>query len=163
MQLDKILPEIVEAIGTHFNVTTYTDKGSFQTTLLEGKVNMHYPSQGKDYLSVVLKPGEQAQTKFSRRVDMVNVDHKTVAAVNIDQVMAWNNGRFSFDGVKLEEAMKQLERWYDISIKYQDGKIPDIEFYGALSRYNSLAKVLDALKDSGVHFKIEGKTLLVMP
>ena len=56
--------------------------------------------------------------------------------------------------------MKQLERWYDIEVAYE-GEVPNIEFYGELNRNSSLNDVIAALKDSDVHFKREGRKLIV--
>src|SRR5690606_18570250 len=44
--------QVIEVLGTHFNVMAYPEKHTTQTTLLKGAVKIHYKNQG--YL---LKPG----------------------------------------------------------------------------------------------------------
>jgi hypothetical protein len=75
--------------------------------------------------------------------------------------MAWKNGLFDFNGMDLKYAMKQIARWYDVEIVYK-GEIPDIKFYGRISRNISLAGLIKGLNSTGVHMHIEeGKRLVV--
>ena len=150
---------LVEVLGTHFNINTYNDQSAYRTTLLEGSVKI---SLGGPTVRTI-KPGEQAVIAYSTKVDQTNIDLSVFSKVNMESVMAWKNGRFDFDGMKLRDAMQQLARWYDIEIKYEGNNIPDMEFYGQLSRDKTLAALLAALKDVGVHFRIENKTLVVLP
>jgi transmembrane sensor len=53
--------------------------------------------------------------------------------IDVNHVIACKNGIFYFDGVKPEEAMRQLERWYDIEVVYEKG-VPDITFSEKLTR-----------------------------
>jgi hypothetical protein len=77
--------------------------------------------------------------------------------------MAWKNGIFNFEGASVREVMNQLERWYDITVVYEKG-VPDIKFFGEITRNIDLADLIDALKDVGVHFKIDtGRRLVVLP
>jgi transmembrane sensor len=139
----------VNVLGTSFNVNTYADEAAMNVTLLEGRVQV-VSRQGR----VVLRPGQQARIKD---------DIKVMNDVNTDQVMAWKNGLFNFHDVKLEAAMRQLARWYDIEVIYEKG-IPDIEFGGTLKQNLSLGSLLHVLEISGVHFRIEpDKKLIVLP
>jgi ferric-dicitrate binding protein FerR (iron transport regulator) len=76
--------------------------------------------------------------------------------------MAWKNGFFNFEDASLTEVMRQIERWYDITVIYEKG-VPDIHFGGKLSREKSLAGLIKALEDAEVHFRIEGRNLVVVP
>jgi len=138
----------VQVLGTHFNINAYTDEASINTTLLEGSVKVISQS-GK----VILKPGEQAQTKLTSIA---------VTNANTEKVMAWKNGIFDFQDATLEEVMRQLQRWYDIDVTYEKG-IPKIEFIGKMGRDLSLSEVLGGLELSKVHFKLEGRKLVVLP
>jgi transmembrane sensor len=74
--------------------------------------------------------------------------------------MAWKNGEFNFEGVNVEQAMRQISRWYDVEIIYEGG-IPNITFMGGVSRSASLSTVLRALQKAGVSFTITGKKIVV--
>ncbi|GAA3951882.1 DUF4974 domain-containing protein [Chitinophaga oryziterrae] len=139
----------VEVLGTRFNVNAYSDEQSINTTLLEGSVKVNRGTQ-----STILKPGQQAAVNETLTV---NND------VNTDQVIAWKTGVFNFDGLGIEAVMRQLSRWYDIEVIYEQG-IPSTKFYGEIGRNLNLSQVLEGLKLSGVHFRIEnGKRLVVLP
>lgn len=142
----------VEVLGTHFNIHAYSDENQISTTLLEGKVVM----TRSDALlrRVVLNPGQQAiadkeQLAISKQV-------------NIDQVMAWKNGMFNFEGMDLPAVLRQLARWYDVEIVYE-GKIPTRKFGGEMQRDLSLQQVLRILERMDVKCRIEnGNRLIVM-
>jgi ferric-dicitrate binding protein FerR (iron transport regulator) len=146
----------VKVLGTSFNVNAYENENKIKTTLLDGsvKVTASTSSGVANGEAAVLKPRQQAQlTQTGNDIAVIN-------NVDVDKVVAWKNGVFNFEGVDLTEVMKQLERWYDIEVVYE-GEVPNIEFYGELSRNNSLGDVIAALKDSDVHFRREGRKLIV--
>lgn len=159
----------VEVLGTHFNINAYDDEESIKTTLLEGKVRMRSEagsqqsdpaSQTSDLRpqnSVILKPGQQAslsnQSNQSPKIQVQTVD--------LDQVMAWKNGAFSFENKSLQEVMRQLARWYDIEVVYE-GKLPSVTFAGEMGRDVPLSKVLAFLKGSRINFRMEGPGKLVI-
>jgi hypothetical protein len=58
--------------------------------------------------------------------------------------------------------MQQLERWYDLQVVYE-GTIPTDRFGGKLPRDANASEVLKALEQTQVHFRIEGRKLIVMP
>jgi ferric-dicitrate binding protein FerR (iron transport regulator) len=146
----------IKVLGTSFNVNAYENENKVRATLLEGsvKVTASTSSGVANGAAAILKPHQQAQlTQAGNDIAVIN-------NVDVDKVVAWKNGVFNFEGVDLTEVMKQLERWYDIEVVYE-GEVPNIEFYGELSRNNSLGDVIAALKDSDVHFRREGKKLIV--
>jgi hypothetical protein len=58
--------------------------------------------------------------------------------------------------------MRQIARWYDVEILYEKN-IPSITFAGKIQRNLSLKQILKGLEDDQVHFRIEGKKLIVSP
>lgn len=146
----------VEVLGTHFNISSYQNEGSVKTTLLEGSVQM---ISGKD--KAILKPGQQGRATRQEN-NSAGKKIKILNDVNIEKVMAWKNGLFDFQDASLEEVMGQLERWYNIEVVYEKG-IPAFEFIGKMGRDLSLEEVLRGLEFSEVHFRIEGRKVIVMP
>ena len=141
----------VEVLGTHFNVNSYENEESINTTLLEGSVSVKSSSE-----KLLLRPGQQAKVAGTEKI-------KLVEDVDVEKVMAWKNGVFDFQDATLQEVMRQLERWYDIDVVYEKN-IPRLEFYGKMGRDLSLAAVLRGLEKSKVHFRIEeGRRLVVLP
>ncbi|MGN6418111.1 MAG: FecR family protein [Pseudobacter sp.] len=142
----------IDVLGTSFNVNAYSNEAKMSTTLIDGAVRVT-GSQAGD--SKVLKPAQQAV--FTGAALAVTSD------VDTDKVMAWKNGIFNFEGASLEDVMKQIERWYDIDVVYEKG-IPDIKFWGKITKDVPLSGMLIALEKTKVHFKLENnRTLVVLP
>jgi ferric-dicitrate binding protein FerR (iron transport regulator) len=138
----------VNVLGTHFNINAYSDESAVRTSLLEGSVKI---IKGKT--SGLLKPGEQGTLKW-------NDDKLEIKEANMNEVMAWKNGLFQFEGADITTIMKQISRWYDVEIVYS-GKVPVRRFEGKISRDAQLSDVLKILELSDVKFTVEGKKIIV--
>ncbi|WP_051268044.1 FecR domain-containing protein [Terrimonas ferruginea] len=141
----------VKVLGTHFNMNTYRDQNQTYVTLLEGAVNVVDVRSQK---SVTLNPGQQA--------NVTNMKIELSRQADIESVMAWKNGLFSFQNTTLENVLKEMSRWYDIKIRYE-GNVNDQRFSGELPRDLSLKEVLGVLKDVGVKFRLDDNILTVIP
>ncbi|NQX38278.1 FecR protein [Pedobacter steynii] len=141
----------VEVLGTHFNISSYADETATKTTLLEGSVKVTAQAGQK-----VLSPGEQALTNKDTRVIKV-------MPVSIEDAIAWKNGYFVFNDEKLESIMHRVSRWYDVEYHFE-GKQGDLSFLGVVERSKNISSLLKVLASTGnVHFKIEGRKIIVMP
>lgn len=149
----------VEVLGTHFNVNAYENEDRINTTLLEGAVAVALLNSGaaSAHNPVKLTPGQQAQIFGAKQKQGIEV----VSNINTEKVMAWKNGAFNFEGLSLEEAMRQLERWYDIEVVYEND-IPNIRFFGEVDRNMTLGDLLETLSGTGLKYRIEGSTKLVI-
>jgi transmembrane sensor len=151
----------IEVLGTHFNVNAYENEKKLITTLLEGSVHMYQIAKGVDLplskRGVILKPGQQAFVTDSQQVQS---EITVVSDADIDKAMAWKNGLFNFEGATIEDVMKQLERWYDVTVKYE-GAIPERELQGKLPRNLKLSQVLKILDEMDIKVKLEGRVLIV--
>lgn len=137
VQTDK---QIIEDIGTSFDVNAYTDEPSTKTTLIEGIVKVN---------GITLKPNQQTDGMHTKTVDT-------------DIITAWKNGDFHFEGDDIQSVMRQLTRWYNIDVIYQGPMTNDV-FYAGISRNRNISVVLKQLeKTKGVHFKIEGRRVTVI-
>lgn len=141
----------IEVLGTHFNVMAYNDDDNLVTTLLEGSVKIK-----KGGSEALLKPGQQAIIDDGQ-------EKYIVSEVNTDDAVAWKNGYFVFDNENIQSIMKKVARWYDIDVKYA-GVTKDQSFGGTVSRFSDVNELLKVLELTGtIHFKIEGRTITVMP
>jgi len=87
---------------------------------------------------------------------------RIIPDVDVDAVVAWKNGYFQFDGAGIETVMRALARWYDVDVQYE-GAVRKREFGGQLPRGGNLSEALRILGEINVHFRLEGKKLVVMP
>jgi transmembrane sensor len=144
--------QMIQVLGTHFNVKAYEDEPSYRTTLLEGSVKIYSGKQGS-----IIKPGEQA--KVSRQGE----DKIQIAQVDVEEEMAWKNNKIIFNSKPLKDIMRSVSRWYDVEVIYE-GQIAEKVFTGTISRYENVSKVLKMLESTNlVHFKIEERRITVMP
>lgn len=148
----------IQVLGTQFNVNAYSNEAAIKTTLVEGSLKIISGASAAGGPFVVLQPGQQAQVGNVPAQQAI----KVLKNADVDKAVAWKSGLFNFEDSGLEEVMRQVERWYDIEVIYEKG-IPDIRFGGKLSNDVSLSGLLKSLEDSEVHFRIEGRKLIVLP
>ena len=149
----------VQVLGTSFNVNAYTDESGISTTLLEGAVRLV-----KGEVAVLLKPGQQGVTGATDAGAGKNiaVSGFSIHKADIDQVMAWKNGFFSWDAADVHTVMRQISRWYGVEVRYE-GTPTTALFGGEIGRDLTLTQVLTGLSKSKVHFQLDGKILTVLP
>ncbi len=140
----------VEVLGTHFNVNAYNDEAAIRTSLLEGSVKVSVGKGPREYL----QPGQQSGiTKDGKIRIYENVD--------MEEVMAWKNGRFQFRSADLNTILRQISRWYDVDIEYRNNV--NLHFTGQLPRSSQAASFFEKLEMTGeVHFKIDGRKIIVL-
>jgi len=138
----------VQVLGTSFDVMAYSDEKMINTTLINGAVSVKI---GK--IEQQLKPGQQAITDPATGTMVVrNAD--------VDQVIAWKTGFFEFDNATMADIMRQLARWYDIDVSYnQTGN--ERLFGGRISRSLPLSDILHMLEANGPTFLLSGRKLTV--
>lgn len=146
--------QMIEVLGTHFNINAYDDEKVIKTTLLEGSVRVS--DAGK---LALLIPGEQAQIAqpFSGSKG-INV----IRNADTEEAIAWKNGFFQFDNADIQTIMRQFSRWYNVDVTF-DGQVKERLFSGAIHRNLTLLQALDLLNYANVHFNIDGKKITVSP
>ena len=132
--------EQITVLGTSFNVNSYADEPFTKTTLVEGSVKVN---------DALLKPGQAL------------LDGKIVTA-NVQQDIAWKTGYFDFTGLPFDRALRQLARWYDIEIVYQNGTPRDL-LTGKMERNMSLSDAIAGLNGmlANVKVRLDKRTILV--
>jgi ferric-dicitrate binding protein FerR (iron transport regulator) len=147
---------IIEDIGTSFNVNAYTDESDIKTTLIEGSVRVTTGSPDHQITqSQILRPGEQA---------LINQANPQITRIEVqtDATTAWVNNLFYFENTDIQTMMRQIARWYDVDVEYQ-GTVTK-RFGGKMPRTMSARSVFKVLEETGgVHFKIEGRKVTVLP
>lgn len=147
----------VEVLGTHFNISSYADDDDTKTTLLEGSVRVL--SEGE---SALLVPNQQAVLTWKHAASTLAKASLKVTDVNAEKAIAWKNGKFEFASEDIESILKKIARWYNVEIVYKDDLV-NKQFSGSFSRFDNVAEVLQTIQlTNTVHFKIEGRRILVM-
>lgn len=139
----------ITVLGTEFNINSYEEEGSVKTTLVSGSVRLNNGNA-----AVLIRPGEQAFLEAGRNnYKVINPD--------MEEVLAWKNGKFVFKNASAQSIMRQVSRWYDVDIKFEDD-LSGISFSGGISRKDQIAKLLELLElDGRLQFDLEGGVLSV--
>ena len=81
---------------------------------------------------------------------------------DVDKVMAWKNNVFDFNDIAFEDAMYQLERWYNIQVVYEKGVPPtNVELSGKMTKDVTLNDLVAILEKIGVKCRLEGRKLVI--
>jgi len=140
----------IKVLGTHFDVNAYENEEATRVTLLQGSVRVN-----NDKGTTTIQPGEQAIVARSREPAVATVP-------DMDEVMSWKNGVFEFKDAPIEEIMKQVERWYDVTVHYEAK--PSYHFNASIKRDVPLSKLFHLLElTDQVHFTIDKNTITVKP
>ena len=139
--------QVIEDLGTRFNVNAYADEASSKTSLLQGKVRI--TAGGK---TILLIPGQQAAVANGIKV----------SEINAEEVIAWKNGYFNFDDEKLETIMKSVARWYNVDVVFEDESLKKETFGAITTRFSNISTLLKIMEQTGdAKFSIEGSTIKI--
>lgn len=145
----------IEVLGTHFNVNAYDDEAYIKTTLLEGKVKISSPALAATKEPKFLLPGQQADVNKQGKISILD-------NADTEEAVAWMHGYFQFKSADLKAILRQISRWYDADIVY-NGNV-NLHFTGQLNKKMNVSKVFETLAlTNEVHFKIDGKKIIVSP
>lgn len=136
----KVDNQIVEDLGTRFNINAYGDHQNVLTTLVEGSLRIHSKE-----LNCVLVPGQQAR---------VGKDNIICEVSRMETVTSWKDGYFDFYDAGLKDMLQQISRWYNFEVSYEPGLTRE-RFTGRFPKNLPLGKALEILKQAGINFSLE--------
>ncbi|HMG06968.1 MAG TPA: FecR domain-containing protein [Mucilaginibacter sp.] len=143
--------QVLEVLGTHFNVESYPGEQKQITTLFQGSVKVN-----KGPVFSIIKPGQMV-------VNDRSVSQLSILPANNEEALAWKNGYFNFNNDDIEDIMKRISRWYNVDVEYR-GTLKERQYWGTFSKSKSLSSLLNNLEETKtIHFKIEGRRIIVMP
>ncbi len=142
---------MVKAYGTKFNVSTYSSLSS-SVILVEGSVGI----QIEDEREVMLLPNEQAIYSESTKT------FKT-REVDVLAFTSWKDGYLTYDDTPVTEALKQIERYYNLSFNLDDAvSFKGITCTGKIILSENLDNVMITLSlISGTKYKRENKAIYI--
>ncbi|SKB38338.1 FecR family protein [Sphingobacterium nematocida] len=132
--------QLIQVIGTEFNVSDYSHLKYTHTTLIEGKVSIENLSS-----SVLLKPGQQWQQSKKGT---------SIQEVDTESVVAWKENKFNFANKSLEDILDEIALWYNIEIEYQS-TVPHVELVGDAYRNSDFNLILRLLQVAKVDYTLD--------
>lgn len=133
----------VSVLGTKFGVKAYENENSTDVVLAEGKVKCELAGQTRQ---VVLKPDERLCIE----------DNKAAISVeNVNDLLGWKDGYLIFRDDPMRQAIRKLERWYNVDVTVEDENFYTYVFR-ATFQDEPIEEVLSLLsKTSPIKYKIE--------
>jgi transmembrane sensor len=145
----------IKVLGTSFNVKSYAEEKTIETTLVHGKVRIEQSDvKGNRIGDVELKPNQRAV--FNKESRIINV--KEVAA---DNTASWKQERLVFEEESIENVIMQLERWFNVKIHAQGKGELDCKLTASIEK-ESLEEVLQLIEAShNVGYRIKGSQVFI--
>lgn len=140
----------VKVLGTKFNVSSYDDEMNVVTTLVQGSVEV-----GNEVEKVKIVPDEQL---IFHKGDGSFLTQKVDAKV----YSAWKDGNIIFEEQRLEDIMRQLGRWYEMTVFFANEEVKNYRFSGDLKKYDDFDQIVRMLEEvSGLQISIKDKCVVI--
>jgi ferric-dicitrate binding protein FerR (iron transport regulator) len=171
----------VFALGTEFDVKAYPDDKTIETTLVEGSIEIKSITDKKNAEVHVLKPNQKLTffKKDSTIVDettpinektenknqpvheqkLVSIPRLVTEDVNIEPVISWKENRWIFEKQSLSQIAVDLERKFDVQIKFESDRLKAFRFTGILIS-EPIEQVLEVMSITApINFKLKGRVV----
>ena len=138
----------VTVYGTEFNVSTREAEGTTEVVLVEGSVSVTPKSGAETHIT----PGQKAT--FGETL--------TVEAVDVEQYVAWNTGKFAFRDWPLSRIMAVVAKWYGCTVTFADESLGEPRLSGNFDRYEDLSSTIESLAMvTGLDFDVQEGSIFI--
>lgn len=129
----------IEVLGTSFNVEAFERDSFVSTTLVEGKVCFAY-QKNQQPATVVMKPGQKLiYNTTSSQVKLIQTSGETETA--------WKDGKIVFLATPLPEALRMLEKRFNVDFVLSNNRLRTEAFNGSFTNQR-LERILEIFKIS---------------
>ncbi|PWV48253.1 FecR family protein [Chitinophaga sp. S165] len=160
----------IKVLGTAFNVKSYPNETSTEATLLKGAIEV----------TVADNPSEKIVLKPSQKLVVNNYDSTKKKSVSLKNVVpalttltyfqqkdtvimetSWLQNKLVFQDESFETLAKRMERWYNISIRFNKSGMKQLRFTGILEG-ETVAEAFSALHlTEDFSYRIEDSTIVI--
>ena len=154
----------IKVLGTAFNVKSYQQESTIETTLLRGMIEVTTRDDTKTP-KVILRPheklvfkksdnelsaGDKIEVKPNPKSEKVQDARMAIIPVisRPDSVMketSWVYNKLVFEGENFKEVSLKMERWYNVRIDFRDEKLMRYRLKGTFQN-ETIQQALEALK-----------------
>lgn len=129
----------IEVLGTSFNVEAFERDSFISTTLVEGKVRFAY-QKNRQPATVDMKPGQKLMyDTTSSQVKLLPTSGETETA--------WKDGKIIFQATPLPEALRMLEKRFNVTFVLSNNRLRGEAFNGSFTNQR-LERILEIFKIS---------------
>ena len=168
----------VRDVGTKFNLKAYPNDGFVQAAVLKGEVFIenNQPDINHNTNRIYVKPS-QVLTMYYKKPLVVPVlknttatpatDKEEVRLLDVDSARmnvydGWKNNLLIFDGARLDEISKILERKYNVHITIISPSLRAIKYTGNFNHVASVNAVLEIIKENTpLNYAVNGNQVTI--
>ncbi|MGV8094350.1 MAG: FecR family protein [Mangrovibacterium sp.] len=147
----------VEVLGTKFNVCGYSSDNYSETVLLEGSINISV--KGRLFNEkLLMEPHQKAVWCKDRKA--ISLTNEPVPELYI----AWVEGWYQFSDENLEEVLRKVERYYNVTFQYDQALISKaLPVSGKLDLKESIDEVMTVIsRVTKIDYQISGDSLIMI-
>jgi transmembrane sensor len=148
----------VRVLGTSFNLKSYPTDKTTEATLIRGSIEISIRNRPSD--KIILKPNEKLvvnnddsllQKKTPRRREIRPESLVVISKPTYEQhsgaiiETSWVDNKLIFQDEEFADLAKRMERWYGVSIHFDDPGKEELRFTGIFEK-ETIRQALDALK-----------------
>ena len=140
----------IKVLGTKFNIMAYSGKGIFETSLLEGSVEVLISGGSK---GILIKPDERIFQENNRLV---------ISPITHTNHFLWKEGIISFNDESFPEIVNKLEIYFDLKIEVKNDKILNYRCTGKFRTKDGVEHILNVLQlNNEFHYSIDDKLNII--
>ncbi len=142
----------INVLGTMFYVSAIKDSKNSETALIRGSVEVQISGTN---LSTVLKPSTMAE--YSKGDGQLMVKD-----VDTSRFLKLLEGELYFNNEPLGVIAERIERFYNITIQFEDDSLKSKRFYGSLEVDSSYEELLKLLSETeAFSYTVKGDTVTI--
>ncbi|MHC1732213.1 MAG: FecR family protein [Bacteroidales bacterium] len=142
----------VVATGTTFNIMAYAEDNRIETSLIEGRVELHVTPDKQE--SKVLKMNPEDLIVYVK-----DSGELTRLTIKDEYYFSWKDGKLVFTAEPMYEVVKKLNRWFNADIEILDPRVGDLTLTATFVN-ESLTQVLDLISMvSPVQYTVSGRDI----
>jgi transmembrane sensor len=142
-----------QVLGTTFKISSFKDN-PILVSVTSGKVSVTRTKGNKIEKLAYLLPGEQLTCNQNSTVFK--------STFNIEDIQNWKQGQLVFNGTPLSELVKEISRWYNVTINIRSENLKNIPITVTIDGNMPVNKFLDVLSSSfGFNYVIIDRTISI--
>jgi transmembrane sensor len=165
----------IRVLGTSFNIKSYPTDRTTEATLIRGSIEVSIRNRPSD--KIILKPNQKlvvsdddSLTKTlspSRHTLKPNQSLMVIRKPTFEEhtgamiETSWVENKLIFQCEGFGELSRQMERWYGVSMRFDDPGLEELQFTGTFEK-ETIQQALDALKlTAKFNYTIEGTQITI--
>jgi transmembrane sensor len=168
----------IRVLGTVFNVKSYPEENTIETSLIKGSIEVSFPSRPSK--KIILKPNQKLiinKTETNAITNtypglpasepLISIEHlNRIGSDSTITETGWMENRLYFNDMSFHNLLHSMERKYGVSFQLTDTALDTIHFTGSFQN-ETVSQALDALRltaeqsTADFTYEIKGNQVLI--